>query len=380
LNSEERHRARRERRDAKRAANKAKRNGTLEDVADSDSLYEAARLASRGVRWKASVQRYMAHVLKLNLHSRKALLAGEDIRRGFVCFDLFERGKLRHITSVHFSERVIQKSLTKNALAPAIWPTMTPGCSANIKGRGTDYALMRLKRQLVEHYRRHGAEGYVLLIDFSDYFGKIDHEAAKALLDRCVTDPRILSLTRLQIDACGDVGLGLGSEPNQILAVALPSPIDHMLERLPWVEASGRYMDDTYCIAQTKAGLWRTLELVRIECDKLGIVINERKTKVVRLSRGFSFLKKRFRYSETGKVIVRPVRQTFSRERKRMRKHARMVASGEMTVEQARQSYMSWRGSIEKSHGKGVPKLRMSTHDTAREFDRLFLELFGERP
>ena len=123
------------------------------------------------MRWKASVQRYEAHVLRNVLKAHRNLLAGKDIRCGFVRFDLMERGKLRHITSVRFSERVIQKSISRQALAPAVWPTLTPGCSANMKGRGTDYALIRLKRQLAEHQRRHGTEGYILLIDFSDYFG-----------------------------------------------------------------------------------------------------------------------------------------------------------------------------------------------------------------
>jgi len=281
---------------------------------------------------------------------------------------------------VHFSERVIQKSLARNALAPAIWPTMTPGCSANIKGRGTDYALMRLKRQLAKHYRRHGSEGYALLIDFTDYFGRIDHSAAKALVRRALTDEGAIRLTGLQIDACGDVGLGLGSEPNQILAVALPSPIDHLLERLPGIEFSGRYMDDTYAIALDKETLWGALSEVRRECEKLGIAVNEKKTKVVKLTRGVMFLKKRFTYSETGKVITRPAKETLTRERRRLKKHAKLVEAGEMTVGQARQSYVSWRGSVEKSRGKGKPRLRMSTHKTAREFDRLFFELFGERP
>lgn len=380
LNSDERRAARRARRDARRAEKRRERNEglTLERVASSDSLYEAARLAARGVRWKASVQRYEAHVLRNILKARKDLLSGRDVRRGFVKFDICERGKLRHITSVHFSERVIQKSMSRVVLAPAIWPTLTPGCSANIKGRGTDYALMRLKRQLAEHQRRHGTDGYVLLIDFADYFASIDHGAAKELVARTVDDPRVRDLVNLQIDACGDVGLGLGSEPNQILAVAVPSPIDHLLERLPGIEASGRYMDDTYAISLDKQTLWDALSDVRRECDRLGITINERKTKVVKLTRGFTFLKKRFRYTDTGRIVVRPCRDSLTRERQRMKKHAALVRSGRMTVEQARQSYVSWRGSVEKRRGK--PRLVMSTHATVRDFDRLFERLFGERP
>lgn len=381
MNSEERRAARRARRDEKRAANRQKRNGggcSLESIASTDSLYEAARLSARGVRWKASVQRYEAHVLRNILKARNDLLSGKYIRRGFVRFDISERGKLRHITSVHFSERVIQKSISKNSLAPSIWPTLTPGCSANIKGRGTDYALIRLKRQLAEHQRRHGTDGYVLLIDFSDYFGRIDHGAAKALVARTVSDERVRRLVNLQIDACGDVGLGLGSEPNQVLAVAVPSPIDHLLERTPGIEASGRYMDDTYAIALEKQTLWDALDVIRSECMRLGITINERKTKVIKLTRGFVFLKKKFRFTKSGRIVVRPCRESLTRERRRMKKHAAMVKAGRMTVEQARQSYISWRGSIDKRKGK--PRLVMNTHDTVRDFDRLFFELFGERP
>lgn len=204
--------------------------------------------------------------------------------------------RFRHITSVHYSERVVHKALNRYALAPAIWPTLAPGCTANIKGRGTDFAISRLKQQLVRHYQKHGAEGYVLLVDFSNFFGNIDHAATKRLIDRALDDERIKALMYAQVDSHGIRGLGLGSEPNQILAVALPSPVDHMLLRTPCVLASGRYMDDLYCIALDKADLRGVLADIRRECAKLGIVVNEKKTRIVKLTRGFTFLKKRFNY------------------------------------------------------------------------------------
>ena len=257
MNSEERRAARRARRDAKRAENRARRieGCTLEAVADLDNLYSAANGAAAGVRWKASVQRYMGRVMPNIMRARRDLLTGADFRRGFIEFDLFERGKLRHICSVHFSERVIQKSISRHALAPAIWPTLTEGCAANIKGRGTEYAIKRLKRQLVNHHKRHGERGYILQIDFANYFGNIDHKACKRLIDRALDDDRVKAVEFDQIDAHGTRGLGLGSEPNQILAVALPSPIDHLMLSLPGILASGRYMDDSYCIALDKQTL-----------------------------------------------------------------------------------------------------------------------------
>lgn len=369
MKSEERRAARRARRDAKRAANRAKRieSCTLETVADVNSLYKCAQDCAKGVRWKSAVQRYLGRCLPNVIKTHEDLLAGNDIRRGFVEFDIHERGKLRHITSVHFSERVIHKALNRYALAPAIWPTLAPGCTANIKGRGTTFAVDRLKQQLAKHYRKHGNAGYVLLVDFANFFGNIDHDAAKRMIDRAIDDARIKTLMYAQIDSHGTRGLGLGSEPNQILAVALPSPIDHLLLRTPCVLASGRYMDDLYCIALEKDALRGVLADIRRECEALGIVINEKKTRIVKLSRGFVFLKKRFNYGETGKVIVRPCRAAVTRMRRKLKKFAALVERGEMTHEQAFQSYQSWRGSM----------LHLDARRTVASMDALFNQLFG---
>lgn len=377
MNSDERRKARRARRDAKRAANRAKRCAalTISNAARLDNIHEAARDAAKGVRWKASVQRYMIHSLRNSLYARRDLLAGNDIRKGFVRFHVIERGKDRAIAAPRFSERVIQKAVTRAVMAPAVWPTLTPGCAANMRGRGTDYALMRLKGQLAEHYRRHGAEGYVLLMDFSDYFGTIDHGTALDLARRTLTDPAAVEFMRLQIEANGRIGLGLGSEPNQALAVAIPSPLDHLGERWRGIEASGRYMDDSYFIALEKETLWRFLDAARALCSSLGITINERKTRVVKLTRGFTFLKKRFRFTESGRIVVTPIPKSLARERRKLRTHARMVAEGSMTLEQAYVSYMSFRGSLERKRGDGRPRFRMDAHWIVRDFDRLFVEL-----
>ena len=216
MNSDERREARRQRREAERARRKSERQErcTFEDVADLGNLQKAARAAAKGVGWKASTQRYGKDVLRNIVKARHSLLNGEDICKGFIHFDLYERGKLRHISSVHFSERVIHKSLSVNALVPAFTPTLIPANSANQKGKGTEYAVKLMKKQLADHYRRHGTEGYILQMDFSNYFGSIAHDPLKAQIERTVEDPRVVGLAKHLIDVQGDVGLGLGSEPN----------------------------------------------------------------------------------------------------------------------------------------------------------------------
>lgn len=339
----------------------------MEHVADLNALHVAAKQAARGVSWKSSIQRYMKNELRNIVRTRRDLLEGNDMHRGFVHFSLYERGKLRHISSVHASERVPQKSLAQNALVPALAPTLLNANTANIKGKGTDYAIRLLKHDLAQHWRKSGVEGYILLVDFSDYFARIAHDPLKNMVERALDDRRLIDLEHRFIDVQGSMGLGLGSEPNQICAVAFPSKIDHYVTEMLGVEAYGRYMDNSYCIHESKEYLHVVLMLIERECEKLGITVNRKKTRIVKLSRGFVWLKKKWSYSPTGKVVVRLSREAVTRQRRKLKKQRTLVQKGLMTVEQVEKSYQSWRGGAR----------RLDAHRTVIEMDRLYRELFG---
>lgn len=368
MNSEERRAARRARREEKRRQKKEERiqGCTLEAVSDMNALYKAQRDAARGVAWKASTQRYQWHWL-LNINkARNALERGEEVCRGFHEFDIVERGKRRHISSVHFSERVVQKSLTQNVLIPAVVPSLILNNTANIKGRGTSFAIDRAKRYLAMHHASYGSEGYVLQGDFCNYFGSIAHEGVFELLERHVGDPAVLALARHMVEVQGDVGLGLGSEPNQIYAVSFPNALDHLVAECCGVEAYIRYMDDFVAIHRSKHDLQCILAVIRDTCAKLGLVLHPTKTHITKLTRGFVFLKKKFTYDrDTGRVVVRPCRESVSRERRKLKRQAGLVTAGKMTPDALRQSYQSWRGSM----------VSLDAHRTVLAMDALYADL-----
>ena len=380
INSKERHEARRARRQAKRERNKQLKgmNFTIDTVANYNNLYNAALESSHGVTWKYSVQQYFKKLFSNIAHTREDLLFDKDIRKPLSYFDVTERGKIRHIAAPKFSERVIQKSLAQNVLIPAITPILTSGCGANIKGRGTDYSLFRLKQQLADFYRKYKDEGYILLIDFSNFFGNIDHEAAKNFIKSLPIDEKVQQLVYLQIDREGDVGLGLGSEPNQIIAVALPTPLDRLGERWKGILYSGRYMDDSYFISPDKQILIDFLKEAEKLCESLKITMNPKKTRIVKLSRGFVFLKKRFRYSSTGKIIITPTHNSISRHRRKIKKLFRFVENESMSFEDVYRAYVSMRGTYVRKHGDGVSRFRMNTYKTLQSLDKLFITLVKE--
>ena len=94
MTSEERRAGRAQRRREAREAPQRERLSeydNFERVADYNSLYQAYKDARKGVGWKASVQRYRSELSKNLCKTHNALINGEDVRKGFIAFDLVER-------------------------------------------------------------------------------------------------------------------------------------------------------------------------------------------------------------------------------------------------------------------------------------------------
>ncbi len=64
-------------------------------------------------------------------------------------------------------------------------------------------------------------------------------------------------------------------------------------------------MDDGYIIHQNKEYLAECLNNIRKICDDLGIVLNDKKTQIVKLLHGFIWLKAKIYLPEMGKVVKR---------------------------------------------------------------------------
>lgn len=325
---------------------------TFDKVCGYESLYDAAKQAAKGVSWKASVQRYLLNLPVNTVKTGKALENGEDIRKGFICFDVNERGKTRHIQSVHFSERVVQKSLCRNILIPVLTHNIIYDNGASQKGKGTKFAIDRLTKHLRWHYNKYGRKGYILLIDFKSYFENIDHDTVKSNY-RMIKDEKILKLTDSFVDAF-DMGLGLGSETSQIHAIYYPNKADHFIKDQCGIKCYGRYMDDSYIILPDKGSLLHVLQLLRHIYKELKITVNERKTCIKDLRHGFTYLKTRFMLTDSGKILRRPCRKAITNERRKIKRQLKILP-----LQDVRASFISWCGSVKRKNAyKSVQSLK----------------------
>lgn len=376
MTSEERRAARRIRREEKRRKKKEAVNekyGKLENVFDYGNLLEAFDKSKKGVRWKCSVQRYEASLLRKTYDTHMKLLKGEDIRRGFHRFTLMERGKLREISSVHISERVVQRSLCDNALVPVLTRTCISDNMACIKGKGTHTAIKRVAYFLREYYRKTGSnEGYVVLVDFSNFFGNMKHWHIRKILEDHFTDKDMIEFIMLFVDAFGEVGCGLGSQVSQIIGTVYASKADHYAKEVLRIHEYVKYMDDTWLLFKTKEDAHRAIKALFEIYERMGITVNKKKTRIVALRRGFTFLKTKFTLSDTGKVIMRPCRKSITLERRKLKKLKKKLDEGTITFEEVRQQYQSWKGYMKHNPCAGLGKR------TEQEFRSVRLRLGEE--
>ena len=135
-------------------------------LTDLDNLYNSFMNCKKGVDWKESVQRYESNLLQNINTLRKALLDGTYRQKAFYEFDINERGKPRHIKSMHISDRVLQRALCDYVLNPVLFKNLIYDNGASVKGKGIEFSRKRLKVHLQRYYRKHGNKGWVLKIDF----------------------------------------------------------------------------------------------------------------------------------------------------------------------------------------------------------------------
>lgn len=351
-------------RDDKRAIKNGDYNN-YDKVFTFERLLSSANKCKRNVTWKGSVQNFMNEEI-----ANVARLSEELSSRAFTInhrynFSSFERGKLREIQSVHIRERVVQRCLCDYCLTPIFEPTFIYDNCASQKGKGTHFALNRLKRHMQKYYRQYGCEGYVLRFDIHNYFGSINREKLMNMVERRVTDPYLRNIIQLFLDEYTDpLGIGLGSQISQVLSLYYLSPLDHFIKDRLRVKYYVRYMDDGIIISNDKNELRQILSEIEKMLANLGLALSPKKTTICKLSH-ITFLQKRISLLPNGRIVMKISKQSIARERRKLKKLANKWYRGEAEYKTLYDSYKSWRGT----------SLKFDAYYTVKSMDELFYRL-----
>lgn len=287
---------------------------------------------------EASTQRFEMHLFSGTAKRRRKILNGTWKPGKTAHFTLKERGKVRPIDAPHIEDRQVYKVLTKKVLVPLYVPSMIYDNKASQKGGGLHFHYRRLAKHLRDHYRKHGLEGALFLMDFHHFFPDAPHALLYERHRGMILNPDLRQLADLVVAAVpGGVGMPLGVEPSQQEMVALPSSLDNRIKAQLSIHGAAHYMDDYYTILPSKQAAEVTAADVIGHAEAMGLQVNAGKSKVVPFSRPFRFCKAKFQVTDTGAVKIHGCRDGMKRARRKLRLFQARVASGEMTVEKVAQ-------------------------------------------
>ena len=353
----------------------AKRDARAHDALSFDAVFTYARLyrsalaCFRGVKWKASVQIFKSHC-GINVARRLRELENGIFRlKNSPEFKIRERGRERRINSVHIVDRVPQKCNSKYALKPVLHRSLIYDNYASQEGKGTDKARRRLKSMLERHIRKYGMTGGMIIFDFRKYFDSIPHGLIRWVLGRNFEDRRIIGMNmRIIRQAREKVGLVLGSENSQDFAISAPNLLDHRIKEVLRVKGYGRYMDDGWIIHPDIEYLKAVFQEIKELSAWLGFTLNEKKSRIIRFGQPFSMLKRKYSFTKTGGIIVRPARESVIRERRKLKRLYRRYLDGTIGWETGLNSVNAWKSSL---HGCKCWKVVASVEAL---YNRLFIQ------
>ncbi len=328
-------------------------NGDIKEIVCSfENLYKAMKKCRKGVMWKDSVVRYSNNGLLSTLNLKDSLMNGTYEISDYCEFIVHEPRK-RDIVSPKFKDRVLQRSLCDNYAYDAITKSFIYDNGACQIGKGTDFERDRLKCLMQRHFRKYGTSGYVLNIDFKNFFGSTPHKLAKQAMLRCIDDEWALKHIFEIIDSFNqgedpEVGLGLGSQVTQLVELAVLNELDHIIKEKFKIRGYVRYADDLTLIHPSKKHLENCLRETERYVEKIGLALNKRKTQLYRLDQGIKFLGFKFKLTETGEVIMTLSKENIKKRKRKIRAHKRLFDEGRMTEEKANECYESWKAHAEK--------------------------------
>ena len=316
----------------------------LEKVADYKNLQKAGLKCCCGGRWKASIQSFEMTLVRHSARARRKLL-----KRTYRCdktndFDIRERGKARRIRAHRVKDRQVYKSLCDHDLKPMTTNYILDHNNASQIGKGTDRSIKQFRQGLAKAYKKFGKDFYVIVYDYHNFFGTLDHEF---ILENIATsaDVKWLLAGYIKVFQNGDqyCGIGIGGEPSQDIAVAYCSKIHRMIACESYVIDSGWYMDDGYAIVHTKRQAQVLLSKITAASTKHQLQLNWKRTKIFWMQKdSVTWLKKRTFISDTGKIVMRLTKQNIYSEMKRIKSYHKLYERGILPVETADQSIACW--------------------------------------
>ena len=384
---------------------------------DANVIYDAGSKAMRGSKFKYATQLFEMNHLLYTAMLQQRLRNGTYIPDEGNKFLIKERGKPRYITSNSMADKTVNHITSDLILAPVLSKFLIYDNGASQKGKGVAFHRRRFEAHLHKFFMTHGTnDGYILLGDFSGYYANIPHDKCMEVLEHFLThslnNPEELRITlclltemfksfRVDVSRFSDEeiqkfregkvdqmlnlnanpetltgekfldkGVDIGNQNSQSIGLIYPYRFDNYAKIVAGIKGYGRYTDDFYAISDSREALRTLLDGLRSIAKDFGLILNERKTRIVKLSSFYRHLQNGYSLTETGRVIRKINPKSITRERRKLKAYKRLLDAGIMNYEDIENIFKSWMGGNYK---------RMS-HRQIYNMSELYINLFRRKP
>ena len=325
-------------------------------VSDFENLYQAYREARKCKRYRDEVLAFSAN-LEENLIEIQNELIWKTYRVGrYREFYVWEP-KQRLIMALPYKDRVVQWAVYR-VLNPLFERRYILDSYACRVGFGAHRAVDRLQYWLRDMKRKH-TRVYVLKLDISKYFYRVDHDVLMAVLRRLIDDQDLLWLLETIIRcehtkfglALGDhgftgeriagIGMPIGNLTSQMFANLYLNELDQFVRHILREKYYMRYMDDALLLHPDKKHLWQMKqEIQRFVEEQLRLVLNN-KTTVRTINQGVDWVG--YRVWSTHRKLRK---STAKKMKRRLKYLQRAYARGEVGFDEVNASVQSYLGLL----------------------------------
>jgi len=238
-------------------------------------------------------------------------------------------GKMRVLSIPAIRDRVVQGAL-KLILEPIFEADFQPGSYGYRPQRTAQQAVLRVEEAITQGKTR------VVDLDLKAYFDSVRHDVLLTKVAARVNDDDVMHLLKLILKSTGKRGVPQGGVISPVLSSLYLNELDRMLEKAIETTRTGpythveyaRYADDLVILIDAHPLndwlLGAVDKRLRQELAKLGVEINEEKSRVVDLRKdeSFAFLGFEYRYlpGRSGKLRL----QVTPKQKKRVALFAKL--------------------------------------------------------
>lgn len=160
--------------------------------------------------------------------------------------------------------------------------------------KGTHKGVIRLQNAIRKETNNWKQVKYVLKCDIRKFFDSIDHNILMKLLQRRITDQRVISLLQIFFDSFHTTpskGIPLGNVTSQLFANVYMNELDQYVKHVLKCKYYFRYCDDFVILGNSILELNKTLENVKIFLEQeLSLQLHPHKIETRKTSQGIDFL------------------------------------------------------------------------------------------